>query len=177
MDETSQRRCPSCRETLADNAVLCIACGYHLGLGKRLATEVEPVAEVRLESNPYVAPAMEAERSRPTGNSNAVLDLDDSAARHAKAIADDAAYAITAPLVGIICAPIALIALPWFGYRLIMWHSLFNKYEELRHPNSFSPHAEVATRFRDARPQLWIGCALALVIWAVQAIALFRILL
>ena len=31
--------CPECGAALADGAVLCVACGFHLKLGKKISTE------------------------------------------------------------------------------------------------------------------------------------------
>lgn len=36
-----ENACPECGTTLADGAVLCVACGYHLKLGKKISTEFD----------------------------------------------------------------------------------------------------------------------------------------
>jgi hypothetical protein len=33
--------CPSCGEPMESDAVLCLQCGYHTGLGRQMDTEVE----------------------------------------------------------------------------------------------------------------------------------------
>lgn len=33
--------CPECGSELESGAILCVACGYHLGLGRKLDTEIE----------------------------------------------------------------------------------------------------------------------------------------
>jgi DNA-directed RNA polymerase subunit RPC12/RpoP len=32
--------CPSCGEEMSDDAVLCVHCGYHIKLGKKISTEL-----------------------------------------------------------------------------------------------------------------------------------------
>lgn len=50
--------CPSCDVELAPNAVLCVACGYHLAQGTHIATATVPLAEETPDSsNPYHPPA------------------------------------------------------------------------------------------------------------------------
>jgi DNA-directed RNA polymerase subunit RPC12/RpoP len=34
-------KCPNCGEELDKDAILCVSCGYHLGLGKVIDTELE----------------------------------------------------------------------------------------------------------------------------------------
>ena len=33
--------CPACGEPMAEGAVLCVACGYHAGLGHKIDTDFE----------------------------------------------------------------------------------------------------------------------------------------
>jgi DNA-directed RNA polymerase subunit M/transcription elongation factor TFIIS len=33
-------RCPSCEEEMDDDAVLCVHCGYHIRLGRKITTEL-----------------------------------------------------------------------------------------------------------------------------------------
>lgn len=45
MDGTTAKQCPECKAPLAEGAVLCTQCGYHLGKGQRLTTsESAPAA-------------------------------------------------------------------------------------------------------------------------------------
>lgn len=172
MDETSQRRCPSCRETLADNAVLCIACGYHLGLGKCLATEVEPIAEAHIDSNPYAAPAMAAVPLRNAPGQLSEFDLTESGARQAKAVVDDAGGVYLVILLSFcVCGIAWFVMLPWYAYRLWMWHSLYATFAELRRPSSLSPHAAITTKFPDAKLRLWLGIGFGAVYWVLIAIS------
>jgi len=39
-DEGDASACPECGSDLEDGAVLCVACGYHLGLGQKLGTDL-----------------------------------------------------------------------------------------------------------------------------------------
>ena len=39
-DPQEQTACPECGTALASGAVLCIGCGYHLKLGRRIETEL-----------------------------------------------------------------------------------------------------------------------------------------
>ncbi len=36
---STENSCPECGNGLADGAVLCVACGFHLKLGKKISTE------------------------------------------------------------------------------------------------------------------------------------------
>jgi hypothetical protein len=143
--------------------VLCIECGYHLPSGTFLATEIErsPATEGRLsepELNPYAAPSMEAAPVRRGLGSATVLDLTPTGARRAKAVVQDADNVYLAILLATcICGIAWLFMFPWFGFRLLQWYQLNSQFEELRHPNAFSPHAEFTSRFPDAKLKLWIG--------------------
>ncbi len=39
--ESSRENCPECGEPLAEGSVLCLACGFHTKLGKKINTEFE----------------------------------------------------------------------------------------------------------------------------------------
>jgi len=39
--ETAENVCPDCGATLQDGAVLCVQCGFHLKLGKKISTEFD----------------------------------------------------------------------------------------------------------------------------------------
>ncbi|MBT3191710.1 MAG: zinc-ribbon domain-containing protein [Verrucomicrobia bacterium] len=39
--EPEKNGCPECQAELADGAVLCVHCGYHLKLGKKISTEFD----------------------------------------------------------------------------------------------------------------------------------------
>ena len=57
-------RCPSCNKELPSNAVLCVACGYHLVEGKHLAAVISPGAEGD-PSNPYQPPMAAGSATQP----------------------------------------------------------------------------------------------------------------
>ena len=40
-EESGGESCASCGETLEPGAVLCIACGFHAGLGRRIETKLD----------------------------------------------------------------------------------------------------------------------------------------
>lgn len=35
-----EAKCPSCGTAMADGSVLCVQCGFHTGLGKRIQTDL-----------------------------------------------------------------------------------------------------------------------------------------
>ena len=52
--------CPSCNAELADDAVLCVGCGFHLKEGTHLATavgEAHARSDAPADDNPYRSPA------------------------------------------------------------------------------------------------------------------------
>ncbi len=69
-----------------------------------------------------------------------------------------------------ICFPALLAMLPWYGFRLTSWYSLNSIYNDLREPNGFSPHCQVATRFQDALPKLWVGTIVGAFFWGIFGI-------
>ena len=151
--EPSPENCPSCGVSLPPGAVLCIACGYHLKLGRHLATSVgEPRPQI--DRNPYASPD-EIEQRSPPGY---VADLTDEGARKAKAIVSDAENVYAALLFAwCCCGPAWFLLLPWYGWRLYSWYKLNNQFYELRYPNGFSPHGELAGSFQDSKFKLWVG--------------------
>ena len=56
---------------------------------------------------------------------------------------------------------------PWYGFRLFSWYQLDALYDELREPNGFSPHCQVAIKFQDAFVRLWIGTILGAVFYGI----------
>lgn len=38
-EDTDKEECPECGEPMADGAVLCVACGYHSKLGRKIDTD------------------------------------------------------------------------------------------------------------------------------------------
>ena len=40
-EDEDEAGCPECGEPMADGAVLCLTCGYHTGLGRKVDTDFE----------------------------------------------------------------------------------------------------------------------------------------
>jgi hypothetical protein len=161
----AQPLCPSCRRPVEPSAVLCIACGYHFALGKRLETVFERETP-RVITNPYAAPAIDAQPARVGVGETSVFDLTESGARQAKAVVDDAgAVHWMILLSACICGIAWAMMLPWYGYRLYMWHRLREQFAELRQPNAFSTHAEITARFPEARVRLIVGVVFGALFW------------
>jgi hypothetical protein len=134
-----------------------------LPFGHHLGTVVEGQRDATPHQNPYASPSdaspSDATSSRPARSSDATeFDLTEASARRAEAVVWDAQAVFLLALLGVCaCAPVWLFMLPWYGYRLHCWNQLSNEFAELRNPNAFSPHGELAIKFRDAHGRLWIG--------------------
>jgi hypothetical protein len=169
--------CPHCSSPLPANAVLCVQCGFHLPSGTILATQFDRPAETPpapiVDPNPYAAPAIEAAPPRPGLGGKAVFDLTEHAARRAKGVVQDAdnVYIIVLLATACLCGVLWLVMFPWYSLRLIQWYSLNSQYEELRHPNAFSPYAEITARFPDAKFKLWVGTVVGGVLLALLGLA------
>lgn len=50
----------------------------------------------------------------------------------------------------------------WYGGKLFVWHYLNPKYNELRFPNAFSKHSQLASDFQDSYKPLWAGTLVGL---------------
>ena len=175
-DPNSQKACPLCRAALAAEAVLCVACGYHLGLQRHLATLVNTAAEsepgVRgkqraIDPNPFASPQEPAAVDPSARRGEHESDLTDWGARRAKAIVDEADMVYPVIIFACCCGPLWLLMLPWYGWRLWLWHQLNEQFSELRHPYGFSPHGELAASFQDSRLKLWIGLAAGAIYWGI----------
>ena len=165
--DANSRHCPSCGASIVPEAVLCVACGYHLKRGHHLATIVDGLRDTTSDQNPYASSEIiESDRSREPP----VFDLTDAGARRAKAVVSDAQFVVlTILLASCVCAPAWLVMLPWYSYRLFCWHGLNSQFAELRSPNAFSPHGELAVQFKDAHGRLLIGIFASFVIWTLVA--------
>jgi hypothetical protein len=158
---------------MAAEAVLCIECGFDRKLGQQLATVVDRATPRPRDDNPYAAPAPLEWDESPRVREDAVFDLTEHGAERAKAIASDAEMAIYLVLLAwCLCAPLWLVILPWYSLRLLAWHSLNRSYAELRNPNGFSPYAETAVRFQDARRKLWLAVIAGAVFWILALVGL-----
>lgn len=158
--------CPICNSSLADDAVLCIQCGYHLQRKQRVHTETSATRRgVAIDANPYT----------PTMDTDAIderrqLPLDDQSAQRASSIANDAfAYSTTVILVFLFMCPVWIIVLPYAMIRFGMWCHMRRQYYELRHPNSLSPYADIAIRFDEARNRYLFAIGLPLLALAIAS--------
>jgi hypothetical protein len=164
--------CPNCSSPLPPNAVLCVQCGYHLPSGTILATHVErPAAEIppapTVDANPYAAPAIEAGAPRLPRGGKAVFDLTPHAAKRVQAVVQDADSVYIAIIALCLCIFAWFVMFPWYALRLIQWYRLNSQFEELRHPNAFSPYAEITAKFADAKIKLWIGVVSGAIMFAL----------
>ena len=140
-------------------AVLCISCGYHTKLGGQLATVLDDESPQAVDANPYASPR-EGGEARPGPSS----DLTESGARWAADIVRDAGgFGLAAVIFGCPCFLLWPFILPWYAFRLCCWYALNSRFAELRNPNSFSKHGELATRFQDAKLRLWLLAGLGVV--------------
>ncbi|MEQ8787630.1 MAG: hypothetical protein RIC55_15105 [Pirellulaceae bacterium] len=174
--------CPSCGGALPAEAVLCVVCGFHLKLGHHLATtEDAPPLENALPAvndNPYASPTAPTSLESDDCGKPLAFDLTEEGARRAESVAVAAESLTLGGITALCCcSPLWLIALPWCAYQYLQWRSLHAQFEELRRPNSFSPHGAVAVRFQAARMQLLAGIIIGLIAWGVLGlIVLLRLL-
>jgi len=170
--------CPSCGASITPETVLCVACGYHLTLGHHLGTVVERQREATPDQNPYASPAVTARSRPPLSREPPVFDLTEAGARQATAVVSDAQSVFLVILLAwCVCAPAWIVMLPWYVYRLYCWHRLNTQFAELRSPNAFSPHGELAATFKDARGRLLIGVVAGAAFWALLTVVLILDLL
>ena len=172
--------CPSCGVLLKPQAVLCIACGYHLLRGHHLATALDGQREATPDDNPYASPAAAAANGPEVSRDKSVFDLTESGARRVKAVVSDAQMVFFVSVIAwCFCAPALIVIFPWYAYRLYCWHRLHNEFAELRNPNGFSPHGELAAKFQDARTRIWFGLiaglAFYIILIFIVAIDLLRV--
>ncbi len=169
----SPTQCPACGAAITPETLLCIACGYHMTLGHHLATVVERQQRSKPDENPYASPAAVESSRPPLPRERPVFDLTEAGVRRASAVVSDArSVFLVIVLAWCVCAPAWLVMLPWYAYRLYCWHRLNAQFAELRSPNAFSPHGELATKFKDARTRLWIGVIAGLAFWTLLAMVL-----
>lgn len=158
------------------DAVLCVACGYHLKLGHHLATATgpEPEQHQAADDNPYASP-QGAQNYRPRQpNGKAVFDLTEYGAKRAKAIVADADMWLAVWVLSCICGPVWLFLFPWYLYRLYSWYDLHTTFEELRFPNSLSPHGDLAVKFNSAYWRLMTGVVIGAIFWLILALGILR---
>jgi hypothetical protein len=167
--------CPQCGRPLPTNAVLCVDCGFHRKLGLQLArvddADPAPAVERSDDSNPYASPQAAETDSPHRSGRKPVFDLTEFGASQADAVA---AAGEAIPLVGLfafcLCPPVWFVLLPWSAYRLFNWYQLNARFEELRYPNSFSPHVEIALRFQAVRVKLTAAVVVSLVFCALLSL-------
>ena len=175
-DESTPHVCPVCQKPLAENSVLCVACGYHLQLGYHLSTLIEPAQEqptapaiTPVSDNPYAPPQLE-ERAKKPRMLTPEFDLTESGASWARAVIADADMSLALSILCCLCGPLWLLMFPWYVFRVICWHSLNSTYAELRYPNSFSPHGNLPVRFQESRYPLYRGAVVGFIAWIVVTI-------
>lgn len=176
------QECPECKAPLAENAVLCIACGFHLLRGGFLSTAVErspfspftddqnaapyanpapPESSRPPDLNPYASPAILSDfpGHLPLSDDLFVADLTPRAAKRASAIVADAARVYWVILLSLCVCRIAWVLMfPWYGYRLYSWYELNRTYSELRNPTPRrSAHYSLALDFQAAKGRIWTG--------------------
>lgn len=171
MTSENGANCSACGAPLPANAVLCVRCGFHLKHGYHLATATGNDADAlpKSDPNPYAACAVPSQQDSGAPG-EVVFDLTEYGAARAKAITADANSVIWLCLIACLCTPVWLLTLPWFAYRLYSWYDLRSIYAELRSPNSFSPHGQVAADFASAKPKLMAGVILGSFFWILLAI-------
>jgi hypothetical protein len=174
----SIRTCPECGASLATNAILCVACGYHLKLGHRLQTQIVAQTTTEPETteadpNPYAPP-----RAMQSNSARLCLELTEADADWARVIVSDAEYMPWLLVACLCCCAIPVpFMLPYYAYRLSNWTKLDAKFAELHSPNSFSPHGQLASDFQDARIRLILGVIFGAVYYIVAlVIALINLL-
>jgi hypothetical protein len=167
--------CPECQAPLAANAVLCVACGYHLQKEGFLSTAVErpslfadnvptplaPPSHPSLDTNPYASPAIlnESPSNFYSSGDTFVADLTPQAAKRARVIVDDAGRVYWVIFLSLcICRIGWLLMFPWYAYRLYSWYDLNRCYSELRNPTPrHSAHYTLALDFQAAKGKIWAG--------------------
>jgi hypothetical protein len=173
MTETPVEYCPVCQAALPPQAVLCIACGYHLKLKTVLATHVDRAPATTVDPNPYAPPDIEAAAPAPRMGQPAVLDLDAAGAKRAEALVQEGSSVFVAiALASCVCSPAWVVMFPWYLYRLYGWYALNAEFVELRHPNSLSKYADVTTRFPGVRVRLIIGVVIGAFFWMLLGLSL-----
>ena len=68
--------CPNCRAAIATSAVLCIGCGYHLKLRKKLQTSKEPDPRDENDKNGYLDKLVDASPGSKSLKDKSGLDID-----------------------------------------------------------------------------------------------------
>lgn len=123
-------------------------------------------------ANPYASPNIPAEKQvTPAGF---VSELPQWAVGRAAAIGSEADMLVWTIVLGLcFCPPVLLLMFPWYGFRLFSWYQLNALFDELREPNGFSPHSQVAIKFQDALVRLWIGTILGAVFWGIFGLIMF----
>jgi hypothetical protein len=143
----SADKCPSCGAPLSADAVLCVDCGFDRRTGIHIATAID---------DDGASAEVTAARRRSGDSFDPLADNADTAL--AGRIARDSS-AMLALCVLTICflqilTPFLAV---WSLVRLVQWYGLRDRCEELREPNSLSPHYEVAMKFNACHIRLWIS--------------------
>lgn len=172
--QTHASNCPACGNEIPSDAILCIECGFHIRLGRRLGTVVEKTESPPTAtdySNPYATPNI----PDSTPLDKPALDLSDRGAHLAAIIVNSSDWVyMTIGLSCFCCVPVWGVMFPWFAFRLTGWYRLHHEFAELRHPNSLSPHSLIAVRFQDAKNRLILGTIIGFVFWLMFVTGIIR---
>lgn len=182
--------CPECKVRLAENAVLCVACGYHLQREGYLSTAVErsppfrdetiatpPPASIQpLDLNPYASPAILNEQPIEVQRIGEpfVADLTPYVVKRANAIVSDAERFYWVLLASVCLCGIAwFLMFPWYSYQLFSWYELNNNYCELRNPTPRLPHHYgLAQDFQAAKGRMWTGFIIGGICFLLRVVVL-----
>lgn len=153
--------------------MLCVECGYHTKLQRHLATSVEkePSPAHSVDENPYASPQVDEARAKSAGQKQGEGTLPAAVVKQVEAVIRAAGTVPAALFLVCVCVPLWFAILPWYAYQLWSWFQLQDMYEELRIPNSFSPHAQLALNFQDSRRQLISGVVVGLILCGLMALA------
>ncbi|MEM7558440.1 MAG: hypothetical protein AAF394_04900 [Planctomycetota bacterium] len=161
--------CVKCGRELPRNAVLCIACGFHLEKGITLTpAKIAPAnpfadSEVQEESDEEVDDSSESglsnESGKPDnpyapiheGQQEEFITLDEKSAVLARRIVESA-IPIYLSVLMMLCfmLPVLPVLFPYYLMRSVQWWHYHRTYPQLRSPNSLSPYAEIEVEFFSA---------------------------
>lgn len=153
--------CPECGREVQVTAKLCVDCGFHFEQGVKISRgrldetppsesvpsedkSAESIGENRpAEINPYAPPDSSLKEK---GLARVVAESDLPKLRR---IAGGAIpILISFLLLPCVCFPLSTLLLPLSVYRLLQWWQLYQEFENLRSPNSLSPHVELELQFQ-----------------------------
>jgi hypothetical protein len=161
------------------DAKLCIDCGFHFELGEKItrgqldsAGDNQAVVQADVPAEPPWAAFQATDRLNPYAPSAADTDdtklawelSDEDLPKVSKVATSAIPIWISLCLTPCICFPLPALMLPMNIYRLLQWWQLYQKFENLRKPNSLSPHVELELEFQQAFLRYVVSILLG-VIW------------